>query len=200
MKKCKSVGSVVNGLIVIGTEKRGTHTYYKVRCVHCGKEAEKRGETVMNGQAKCECQYTTEHHGQSRTPLYRAWEAMKRRCADENHESYKDYGGRGITVCEEWENSFTAFFNWSMENGYKDGLTIDRKNNEQGYSPDNCRWTTAKVQCNNRRSNRVIEYNGKSQTLAEWAEELGINYSTLKSRMNQMKWSVEKAFETPVRG
>lgn len=200
MKECKYVGKVLNGFSVIGTEKRGTHTYYKVKCVYCGKESLKRGETVVDGQAKCECQYKTEHHGQTGTPLYRAWSALVCRCVSERNENFENYGGRGITVCEEWRNSFKSFADWSMENGFKEGLSIDRIDNNKGYSPDNCRWVTMKVQGNNRRSNRLITYKGKTQTMAQWADELGMNYRTLKSRINQMKWSIEEAFETPVRG
>lgn len=199
MKKCKSINKVINGLEVTGTEKRGTHTYYKCVCIYCGTVIERRSDIVKNGLAKCDCQYKSERHGQTRTPLYRAWSAMRNRCQNASNEEYKNYGERGIKVCKEWGNSFCEFYKWSMLNGYKDGLTIDRIDNNKGYSPDNCRWVDMKTQCNNRRSNRMITYNGKTQTMSQWADELGINYRTLKSRINQMKWSIDKAFNEPIR-
>lgn len=199
MKKCKSLNKVINGLEVKGTEKRGTHTYYKCVCIYCGSTIERRSDMVKNGLAKCNCQYKTEKHGMSRTPIYRAWVAMKRRCQNVNDVEYKNYGGRGITVCKEWENNFCEFYKWAISNGYKDYLTIDRIDNNKGYSPANCRWVDMKTQCNNRRNNRLITYNGKTRTMAQWAVELDINYRTLKSRINKSNWSIEKAFNEPIR-
>ena len=90
-------------------------------------------------------------HGLTGHPLYSRWNNMKSRCHNPNNPSYKDYGARGITVCDEWRNDFKAFYDWSMANGYQDDLTIDRTDNDRGYSPDNCRWVTMEVQCTNRR-------------------------------------------------
>ena len=132
-------------------------------------------------------------HGQRNTRLYRIWRDMKQRCYDRNAKNYHNYGGRGIEVCLEWKNSFKSFYEWSINNGYNNDLSIDRINVNGNYYPDNCRWATVKEQCNNTRKNVMITYNGKSQTLKEWAEELNINYHTLWKRIKVYKWSAERA-------
>jgi len=116
------------------------------------------------------------------------------RCENKNHKYYNNYGGRGITVCTEWHD-IEAFYKWALLNGYTENLTIDRKNNDGNYSPENCRWVTMKVQNNNRRDNKVIKYNGETKTLKQWSEILGINYKLLSFRLCH-GWTVKKAFET----
>ena len=139
--------------------------------------------------------------------LSRIYDNMKKRCYSITNPSYKDYGGRGITICSEWLNSekvhnknatkgWSAFQDWAITNGYKEGLTIDRIDNSKGYSPDNCRWVDMESQCNNKRSNHYIEYKGDIKTLAEWCRVLSLNYDRVKQRLNSLGWSVEKAFET----
>lgn len=120
---------------------------------------------------------------------------MRTRCYSESHKSYPEYGGRGITVCDEWKNSSDSFIEWALENGYNDSLTLDRIDNNKGYSPNNCRWATMKEQANNTRKNVVIKYNGEEKTISQWADELGINRNTLSNRIKR-GWSVERAFET----
>lgn len=135
------------------------------------------------------------YHGQSYTKTYRSWDAMVGRCYNKTDKKYKNYGGRGIVTCDEW---------LKFEGFYKDmgdrpkGLTLDRIDSNKNYSKENCRWSTQKVQQNNRTNNRILEFNGKSQTVSEWADELQINYSTLANRINFLGWSVEKALLTPV--
>lgn len=107
---------------------------------------------------------------------------MKTRCYNKDNPDYKDYGGRGITICDEWLNDFMAFYYWSINNGYKDNLTIDRIDNNKGYSPDNCRWVDVKTQTNNTRRNVLLSYNGKTQSMAQWAKELNISYNTIICR------------------
>ena len=121
---------------------------------------------------------------------------MKDRCYNPNFRDYKNYGGRGITICEEWQTPHSwkggrAFRKWALENGYADNLTLDRIDVNKGYSPENCRWVSMKEQQNNKRNNRLITYNGKTQTIALWCEELNLPFSTVKNRLNR-KLPVEK--------
>lgn len=138
-------------------------------------------------------------HGLRGHPLYYVWNMMNQRCNNPNNKAYCYYGGRGIKVCEEW-SSFEAFYDWSMKNGWKMGLSIDRIDNDGNYCPKNCRWTDRCTQANNTSANRFITYNGKTQTEAQWAKELGMNKNTLSSRINLRGWSIERAFTQPVRG
>ena len=124
---------------------------------------------------------------------------MKQRCYNENGERYKDYGGRGIRVCQEWLDGFINFYNWAMANGYRDNLTLDRKDANGNYEPSNCRWVTYKEQANNRRNNIVLSYKGEKKTLGEWAEEVGMEYDTLHARIFIQKISVEKALTEPLK-
>lgn len=121
------------------------------------------------------------------------------RCTYEKNPSFKIYGNKGISVCDEWLSSFDNFLNWSLLNGYDDSLTIDRISNESGYSPSNCRWATRKQQSNNKSDNHIIEFNGKVKTLSELADEFNIPYNVLKNRINTYHWDIEKAVTTPIK-
>ena len=134
-------------------------------------------------------------HGMTNSPEYRSWKAMWSRCRRPHDNSFHNYGGRGITVADEWR-SFEVFLR-DMGRKPARGYDLDRIDNEKGYGPGNCRWLPRRANLNNRRSNRVIEYNGKRQTIAQWAECLGINYRTLNNRINR-GWSAERAFTEPV--
>ena len=136
-------------------------------------------------------------HCQSKTKLYKVWIGMKDRCYREAHKYYEFYGGKGIRVCDEWLHDYIAFKVWAENNGYRDGLTIDRIDNNKDYSPDNCRWATMKEQLNNRSSNRIIDYKGKSYTLSQLSEFSGIKRTTLKARLDK-GWPVEEAVEIKV--
>lgn len=133
-------------------------------------------------------------HGESRTRLYKRWLWMRKRCNDKNDPKNYRYGGRGITVCSEWENSYLAFKQWAMSHGYSDELTLDRIDNDKGYSPDNCRWVNSKIQNNNRSDNILITYMGKTQSLHAWTDELNLPYHAVWQRINRCGWSIEKAF------
>jgi hypothetical protein len=114
-------------------------------------------------------------------PLYRNWQSMRQRCKNPNHPSYADYGGRGINVCPEWDNSFTQFLADMGER--PDGLTLDRINNDGHYEPGNCRWATWDEQANNRRNNVVVTIHGKTKPLRAWCELMGVPYKTAARRI-----------------
>lgn len=137
-------------------------------------------------------------HGLTDHPLYNTWKNIKTRCYNSKCSDYKDYGLRGITVCDEWKNNFVEFFYWALKNGWEKGLTIERLNNDKGYSPDNCKWISMKEQSKNRRTNRQITYNGQTHTLAEWSRITGIARKTLEMRLDSKNFTTEEAFEKPV--
>ena len=123
-------------------------------------------------------------HGQSKTPLYAVWQAMKARCYNQSCASYGNYGGRGITICKEW-NNFETFANWALNSGYSPDLTIDRIDNDSGYSPENCRWVSMAVQASNRRNNRRITFNSESLTVTQWGRKLGGSDSLIWNRLRR---------------
>ena len=135
----------------------------------------------------------------SQTRLYSIWKGIKRRCCNPNYHHYQNYGGRGITICQEWRNDFQAFYDWAMANGYEDNLTIERMDNEQGYSPSNCSWVDMVEQNNNTRHNHYVEYNGGVYTIAELSRIAGIKQNTLLYRLRR-GWSIEDAVCVAVQG
>lgn len=189
--------------VIERAENRGNQTMWFCRC-ECGNAKVIAGNALKGGATvSCGCyqkEMTSKKHkthGGTGTRLHRIWQNMKARCYRKSAREYENYGGRGITVCKEWLHSFQAFYDWAMENGYADNLTIDRIKNDGNYCPENCRWITNKEQQNNRRDNVVYEFNGQSKNLSEWSEELGICYKTLQKRIRE--WGIEKAFTTPLR-
>lgn len=136
-------------------------------------------------------------HGQSDTKLHQVYFKMKGRCYNPKDKNYKDYGGRGIKVCDEWKNDFISFYQWAINNGYKEGLTIDRIDNNGNYETSNCKWATMKEQCRHRRNTRWIEYNGRIQCIETWAEEYNMSRKALDYRL-RAGWSIEKALTTPI--
>lgn len=122
---------------------------------------------------------------------------MKNR-TDPNNPAWKNYGGRGIFVCDSWK-SYENFRDWANANGYTDKLTIDRINNNLGYNPLNCRWVDDFTQANNKRNNHIVIYNGQSKTLSEWANYLQIPYKTLYRRFVTLGWDINRAFNQPLR-
>lgn len=131
--------------------------------------------------------------------LYGVWTNMKTRCYNPKGTYYKDYGGRGIVLCDEWKTDYAAFRAWAIKNGYKHGLTVDRVDNDRGYSPSNCRFVTQAEQAKNRRNTRLVTFLGKTKCAKDWAEEYGINGWTLRNRLRG-GMPVEQALLTPVRG
>lgn len=172
-------------LVVI---RRLDKNYWLCKC-DCGNQKEILGSNLRTGHStSCGCyqkevraknQYS---HGYRHSRIYGVYGKIKGRCCNPNNPSYERYGGRGITMCDEWMNNPKAFCEWAYEHGYKEDAkygecTIDRIDNNKGYSPDNCRIANEKVQANNRRSNLLIEHNGETKTLAEWRDFFGMTQS-----------------------
>lgn len=164
----------------------------------CGKEFKTSHQHVKSEHTKsCGCRKRNRWltHGMHLLSENQIWRSMKYRCSNPKHKQFYDYGGKGIKVCDSWLNSFENFY---RDVGPRPSLlhTLDRKNGNGNYCPDNCRWATKLEQQNNTKSNKFIEYNGKTQTVAQWSRELGLRQSLLHYRLCKQGWSVERAFTT----
>lgn len=190
-------------------KKKGT--VWTCKC-ECGSLVDVSAGHLKDGHTKsCGClvkekaSYRISHasrnvkHGMTNTRIYRIYHKMYLRCYSKDNPAYHNYGGRGITICQEWlgEHGFENFADWSMKNGYADNLSIDRKDNEKGYSPDNCRWATAKEQANNTRSTVFLTYKGETKSASEWSEITGIRQDTLTYRKRH-GWTDEECIEIPL--
>ena len=197
------IGKKFNKLTVLklGDKEKNGHIHLICKC-DCGEIKSIRKTKVINGETKsCGCyqgwnlkKYTK--HGYAKHPLYTVYKNMMSRCYDPKNDNYKNYGARGIQVCEEWRNNIDSFFNWAETNGYEKNLTIDRINNSKGYYPENCKWSTPREQANNRRTNHYETYKNEKHTIAEWSRILDIDPDLLYSRLSK-GWSFERAIKTP---
>lgn len=162
-------------------------------CVNKTRRIVDENSLKYNHTKSCGC---TRHktHGLSYSRIYKIYYAMLQRCTNENYRQYNDYGGRGIKVCKEWQDDFMNFYNWAIENGYSDSLSIDRKNVNGDYCPENCMWSTSIEQANNKRNNIIINYRNESHTLKEWSYLSGIKYGTLLARFRK-KWPIDQIFQ-----
>lgn len=151
----------------------------------CGNDKVVARSALTKGETRsCGC-IKGENHGMSNSKIYDVWIDMKKRCYDPQRDDYKNYGGRGVEICNEWKNSFTTFYNWALTSGYDDALTIERIDVNGNYEPSNCTWATRKEQANNKRNNHFLTFDGKTQTVAQWSNELGINENTIFNRINR---------------
>lgn len=181
--------------------------YWLCKC-DCGKITIVSKSSLVCGKVKsCGClrkEISTQNalantkHGLKHTKIYSVWHGIKTRCYNINSKDYQNYGGRGIKMCDEWRNDVQAFYYWAINNGHDKNLTIDRIDVNGDYSPNNCRWISRCEQERNKRRTRYLTYNGETHCMKEWAEIIGINYSTLKSRLGVKKWSVERALNEKV--
>jgi len=192
-------GQVFERLTVLGkSDRRDKSRVILWRCLcECGNEIVARAASLKSGRVRsCGCwareRVTT--HGMTNTPTYKSWRSMLGRCRNPNDPAYHNYGGRGITVCERW-NQFENFLADMGE--MPEGLTIERGDNNAGYSPTNCVWATRTTQARNTRFNRMITFQGVTLCMKEWSERLGIPYVTLYTRF-AAGWSIERALSTPV--
>lgn len=178
-------------VIEIDKLRTARKTYWLCVC-ECGNTKSVRSDCLQNGNvSSCGClkketdriNLIKNHgHKMSNTRIYHVWQGMKNRCLNEKNNSYKNYGGRGIKVCDEWVNSFENFYEWSISNGYKNNLTIDRIDNNDGYDPNNCRWVNNEIQANNRRSNVIVEHNGENVNFKKLSQLTGLSINLLSNR------------------
>ncbi len=191
------VGKRVNKLTVVAFFGRTENYHYMWKCkCECGGEAIVDGSDLRSGRAKgCGCligkQNTT--HGKSKTKTYNVWFGMRKRCHDPQDPAYKNYGARGVSVCDEWLSSFDAFYRDMGDP--PEGKTLDRINNDLGYSKENCRWIGMAEQMNNKRNNRVLTAFGMSLTVSEWSKKIGVRSGTIRQRIDYYGWDVERALQ-----
>lgn len=175
-------------------ESQHKKTMWRCRC-DCGTERIVCGTNLVQGISKsCGCLNrertierniaNTKHHTKSNR-LYRIYYGILTRCLNEKSPNYQLYGAKGVTVCKEWKDNYEAFKEWSLKNGYRDDLTIDRINPKGDYEPSNCRWATPKEQATNRSNVKLYTYNGKTLCISDWAKEFGIKYITLYQRLKK---------------
>lgn len=202
MKK-DMIGKKFNMLTVVKQEnsKSKGKRYWLCKC-DCGNLTVVNTSNLCSGQVKsCGCianRPNNKSHGMSKTVLYSRWLGIKKRCKCEKTNSFENYGGKGVRVCKEWEESFESFMKWALANGFEEKLTIDRIDPNGDYCPENCRWITIKDQENNRSNNVYYEYNGECLTIPQLAEKYGINKRTLFWRINSKNMSIKEAIETPI--
>lgn len=202
------IGKKYGRLTVVEFVGRNKYSNVLYRCMcDCGEECVAVFTKLKGGYTKsCGClrmemlsKYRITTHRDCSSRLYSIWTKMKARCHRESDWSYKNYGARGIVVCEEWRSSYESFREWALNNGYADSLSIDRIDVNGNYEPGNCRWATMKEQARNKRSNHYITYNGETASIAEWADRVGLAYVTLYNRVAKGDWSAERALTTPVK-
>lgn len=183
------IGRRFGRLLVVENLNINSHGSKLHRCIcDCGKTKDVPISYLKSGHTKsCGCLVKEMHttHSLSQSRLYNIHQGMLARCFRENHFAYRDYGGRGITVCDKWKNNFMSFYEWALENGYCEDLTIDRIDVNGNYEPRNCRWVTKAEQSRNSRKNVYFTYNGITKTTSEWARELDIPITTLNRRIKQ---------------
>ncbi len=204
------VGKTFGRLTVLALDHKNERLKPYWRCLcKCGAEKVIRGDALTSGATRsCGC-FNKEvavrtgrlrgnmnvKHGGEGTRLYTIWRRMKERCLNPNHVHYANYGGRGIKICQEWLSDFATFRAWAVACGYSDDLSLDRIDNDSGYSPANCRWASGKAQGRNRRNNRVIE----GKCLAEWAEVALVSESAIARRLKK-GWPIHDACFIPPGG
>lgn len=199
-------GERYGSLTLTGNSKRGEVCYDTIAPMmaeaicDCGdiryyslNNLKKEHTTSCGCKITCILQERNITHGLSSHPLYSIYQGIRARCYNENSTRYADYGERGIKMCEKWFNDFVLFYNWALEHGWEQGLTIERVDNDGIYSPDNCICATWLVQSRNKRDSLIIELSGKKKCLSEWCEDLGLHYGTVYSRIYTYGWDIGRA-------
>ena len=178
---------------------KGRAVMWRCRC-DCGTEKIVHGTSLKSGTSTmCRSCADRSHkprsHGLTKHPLYRTWQRIKSSTTNPNHQDYEWYGGKGVSVCEEWFHDFTKFYEWSITHGYQPGLTIDRIEVDGNYEPSNCRWIPFKEQTLNRTDSVYLTHNGITRTVKEWSQITGIKPSTLYARFHK-GWPHDKILST----
>ncbi|GAB6728147.1 hypothetical protein [Streptococcus uberis] len=176
-------------------QKPYTKATYKCKC-DCGNEIVVRSSNLATGHStSCGC-LVRKHGLAKKERLYNIWVGMRQRCNNESSKDYPKYGGRGIEICDEW-NDYLSFRNWATSNGYSDNLSIDRIDVNGNYEPSNCRWADYKTQANNQSNNHLITFNGRTKNIKQWSEETGISNVTILTRLTR-GWSIDRSLTTKV--
>ena len=202
MKKIDLTGKRFGKLVAVKSyyDQEKKVTFWECQC-DCGNVCNVRANRLMHGRTKsCGCLKKENHvktHGMTKTRIYNIWRGMKKRCYDLTNHNYLYYGKRGITVCDEWRDSFDSFYCWAKHNGYQEQLSLDRIDNNGNYCPENCRWVSVKEQNNNRSVSINITYNGKTQNLSEWCKELNLPYIRIYQRIIKYGYTFEEAITEP---
>lgn len=201
------IGLRFGRLVIEDIVVENKHTYCICKC-DCGSYTKKLFSVIKRGDIKsCGClgkevySKGTPIHGLYYTRLYKIYSGMKNRCCCKTDYHYKNYGNRGIEICDEWlgKNGFINFYNWAMANGYKDDLSIDRIDNNGNYCPENCRWATMKEQQNNTRYNHILYYKGEKMTLSQASDKFNLSTSTIWHRVKKYGNNLEIALKNPIR-
>ena len=204
MKVINLVGKKFGRLLVIEkAESLNGHTRWLCKC-DCGKECVVHGTSLKTGNTtSCGC-YKTENARklysgvrQNNKKLYGVWNGIKQRCTNENNKSYKNYGGRGIKMDDEWASNYESFYNWAMRSGYQDGMEIDRIDNDGNYCESNCRFVKRDIQANNKCNVKLYTINGVTKSLPQWCREYGQEYYLVRQRVYKLGWSIKDALTIP---
>ena len=200
------IGKKFGRLLVIKLSKKERNKYYVWCKCDCGNVKEICTSDLISGGTKsCGCLakeiLKIKKQNKRIIKLYYVWSAIKKRCLNIKDKSYKNYGGRGIVVCDEWrkkKTGYKSFELWALKNGYKEGLSIERIDNNGGYCPENCRWATNTEQQNNKRTNRFVFIDGKKVSLKQATQRYKMNYDCVRRRLKS-GWDIERALKTPSR-
>lgn len=185
-------------IVVSFSERRKGRIYWNCKCKHCGNIVQRYATNIKKGLATCKC-IRKKRIGEANskpnrnTEIYSKWSGMKSRCYNKNDTHFKSYGGRGIVICDEWLNNFDGFYNWSVKNGWQKGYSIERKDVNGNYCPENCCWIPMIEQAKNKRNTIYAELNGETKRLVEWCEIMKLNPKTVYNRMYQSGMTPEEA-------
>ncbi len=208
MSKCPDLIGFRSGkLTVIKKLKGNKHKEMEWLCLcDCGNEHISSSNRLTRHITTCckscameKISHSNRTHGCEPRRLYGIYTNMKTRCYNSNYVLFSRYGGRGISICDEWLKSYESFRDWAFNNGYSERLTIERVDNDGNYCPENCKWVDRTAQANNRHTNRILTLNGESDTMANWSRRLNIPYHIIQGRLEK-NWDDEKALTTPWNG